>query len=181
MKVTFCGHKEMSEREAVEQWLNAACSDLISQGADEFYLGGYGGFDHLCAAVLRQLKKDHPHIRLILVLPYLNSSMPTDGYDETIYPSLESIPKRFAILRRNEWMIRESDTVVAYVTHSWGGAAKTLEYACRRKKQIILYCNISAILRMGTTSITELLTRLAIRRIRKRTSARHRKKTANRT
>jgi len=62
-----------------------------------------------------------------------------DGYDETIYPPLESIPRKFAILRRNEWMVQESDIVVAYVNHGWGGAAKTLQYARRKKKRIILY------------------------------------------
>ena len=112
---------------------------MIKNGTDEFYLGGYGGFDHLCAAVLRDLKKSYPQIRLILVLPYLNSSMITDGYDETLYPPLESVPKRFAISRRNEWMVRECDTVVAYVTHGWGGAAKTLEYAQRKKKAVLQY------------------------------------------
>ena len=139
MKVTFCGHKEVADRDAVERWLYATCTELIENGTDEFYLGGYGGFDHLCAAVLRDLKKSHPQIRLILILPYLNSSMITDGYDETLYPPLESVPKRFAISRRNEWMVRECDTVVAYVTHGWGGAAKTLEYARRKKKAVLQY------------------------------------------
>lgn len=73
------------------------------------------------------------------MLPYLNSSMPTEEYDETVYPPLESVPKRFAISRRNEWMVQECDTIVAYVTHGWGGAAKTLEYARRKKKRIISY------------------------------------------
>ena len=139
MKITFCGHKDVADREAVERWLYSVCSELIIQGADEFYLGGYGGFDHMCAAVLRELKTANSHIRLILVLPYLNSSILTDGYDETVYPPLESVPRRFAISRRNEWMVMESDAVVAYVTHGWGGAAKTLEYARRKKKQILLF------------------------------------------
>lgn len=108
-------------------------------GADEFYLGGYGEFDILSALVLRELKQKHGHIRIILVLPYLNSSIMTRGYDETIYPPLESVPKRFAILRRNEWMVRESDVVIAYVNHGWGGAAKTLQYARRKRKTIIMY------------------------------------------
>lgn len=139
MKITFCGHKDIHDRDAVERWLYDVCRDLILQGAEEFYLGGYGGFDHLSAAVLRELKKTHLQIRLILVLPYLNSSMPTEGYYETVYPPLESVPKRFAISRRNEWMVQECDTIVAYVTHRWGGAAKTLEYAQRKKKRIISY------------------------------------------
>ena len=144
MKITFCGHKDVADREAVERWLYSVCSELIIQGADEFYLGGYGGFDHMCAAVLRELKRANPHIRLILVLPYLNSSILTDGYDETVYPPLESVPRRFAISRRNEWMVMESDVVVAYVTHGWGGAAKTLEYARRKKKQILLFGEVDA-------------------------------------
>ena len=139
MKVTFCGHKEVADREAVERWLYEACTEMIENGTDEFFLGGYGGFDYLCAAVLRNLKKSYPQIRLILILPYLNSSMITDGYDETLYPPLESVPKRFAISRRNEWMIWESDVVVAYVTHGWGGAAKTLEYARRKNKAVLQY------------------------------------------
>ena len=139
MKITFCGHKDIHDRDAVERWLYDVCRDLILQGAEEFYLGGFGGFDLLSAAVLRELKKTHLQIRLILVLPYLNSSMPTEGYDETVYPPLESVPKRFAISRRNEWMVQECDTIVAYVTHRWGGAAKTLEYAQRKKKRIISY------------------------------------------
>ena len=139
MKITFCGHKDVHDRDAVERWLQDVCRELIQQGAVEFHLGGYGGFDHLSAVVLRELKKAHPQIRLMLVLPYLNSSMLTEGYDETVYPPLESVPKRFAISRRNEWMVQECDAVVAYVTHGWGGAAKTLEYTRRKKKRIILY------------------------------------------
>lgn len=139
MNVTFCGHKEVLDQTIVRQWLLSTCQALILQGADVFYLGGYGMFDSLCASVLRELKPEYDYIRLILVLPYLNSNLITDGYDETIYPPLESVPKKFAILRRNEWMVQESDIVVAYVNHGWGGAAKTLQYARRKRKRIILY------------------------------------------
>ena len=139
MKITFCGHKEVSDQDAVKAWLQTVCADLISEGANEFYLGGYGDFDHMCASVLRELKKEHNQIRLILILPYLNSNILTDGYDETLYPPLENVPLRFAISRRNEWMVQESDAVVAYVTHGWGGASKTLEYAYRKKKRILQY------------------------------------------
>lgn len=139
MKVTFCGHKELTDRTTARQWLQSVCRELVLQGADEFYLGGYGAFDSLCASVLRELKSENDYLQLILVLPYLNSNIITDGYDETIYPPLESVPKKFAILRRNEWMVQESDIVVAYVNHGWGGAAKTLQYARRKRKRIILY------------------------------------------
>lgn len=139
VKITFCGHKEVYDAEAVEKWLQQVCSDLINQGADEFLCGGYGRFDYMCVSVLRKLKQQHPNIRLVLVLPYLNSTILTDRYDETVYPPLESVPKRFAISKRNEWMVLESDVIVAYVIRDFGGAAKTLQYAKRKKKRIISY------------------------------------------
>ena len=139
MRITFCGHSSVADQDAVAAWLRSVCISLIAEGADEFYLGGYGDFDHLSARILKMLRKDYPAIRLILILPYLNSNMVTDGYDETIYPPLESVPRRFAIPRRNQWMVEESDVVVAYVTRGWGGAAKTLAHARRKSKRIIGY------------------------------------------
>ena len=139
MRVTFCGHKDVDNRDLVKRWVTSVCRELIMQGADEFFLGGYGGFDLLCASVLCELKETHPQIRLVLVLPYLQNRICVEGYDETVYPPLESVPKRFAISKRNEWMVQQSDILVAYVIHSWGGASKTLEYARRKKKRIISY------------------------------------------
>ena len=139
MRVTFCGHAEIADYDTIRQWVSDVADDLIAAGADSFYLGGYGAFDSLCASVLRQKKRQAPQLEIVLVLPYLDSNMMTEGYDRTVYPPLETVPKRFAILKRNEWMADSADTVVAYVTHGWGGAAKTLAYAKRRKKKIILY------------------------------------------
>ena len=89
--------------------------------------------------MLRGLKGRYRHIRLVLVLPYLDSALSREGYDETVYPPLESVPRRYAVLRRNEWMVQRSDVIVAYVLHSWGGAAKTLDYARKKKKIILQY------------------------------------------
>ena len=96
----------------MREWLNNVCIQLIDDGASEFFLGGYGAFDRLCADVLRGLKGRFRHIRLVLVLPYLDSALSREGYDETVYPPLES---------------------------SWGGAAKTLDYARKKKKIILQY------------------------------------------
>ena len=109
--VTFCGHSEVPDREQVCGWLTDVCERLIEGGATEFYLGGYGAFDRLCAAVLQERRRRYAHIRLILVLPYLNGALSAEGYDETVYPPLESVPRRYAILRRNEWMIQRCDVL----------------------------------------------------------------------
>ena len=138
MTVTFCGHAEIAQSDNVRGWLISTIEPLIADGADTFYLGGYGAFDSLAAAVLRELKKTYPHIQIILVLAYLNRNTDTSGYDSTLYPELEEVPLRFAISKRNERMVDMADVVVAYVTHGWGGAAKTLEYAKRKRK--VIHC-----------------------------------------
>ena len=140
--VTFCGHADFYGAEDVKAWLKETVEGLIRRGADDFLLGGYGGFDQCAASVVWELKKRYPAIRSTLVLPYLDRKVDATKYDATLYPSLEKVPRRFAISKRNEYMVHEADVVVAYVTHDWGGAATTLAYAKRKKKEIINYGNI---------------------------------------
>ncbi len=139
MIVTFCGHRKVHAPQEVAIWLNQVCEQLMIGGATTFYLGGYGAFDLLALKVLRQLKEAYPAIRLILILPYLNSRKHAEGYDDTLYPPLEQVPQRYAIIRRNEWCVRQADAVVAYVMCDWGGAAGMLRYARRKKKRLLLY------------------------------------------
>lgn len=139
MIVTFCGHSELPHNEAVRIWLEDVVASLISEGAREIYLGGYGAFDRLAASVLREKKKTREDLKLVMVLPYLNDRVDTFGYDYIVYPPLEAVPSRFAISKRNEWMVQKAAVVVAYVTRGWGSAAKALDYARRIRKRVILF------------------------------------------
>lgn len=135
----FCGHAQVENRDAVEAWLAQVCRGLILEGVDTFYFGGYGGFDRLAAQTVIRLRRDFERVRSVLILPYLNTPVDTSLYDVTLYPPLETVPPRFAIARRNEWMVGQADVVVAYVTHPWGGAAKMLQCARRKQKRLMLY------------------------------------------
>ena len=137
MIVTFCGHREVREPEKVRKWLYETVEGLILEGADCFYLGGYGQFDSMAAGVVRGLKMKYQQIRCILVLPYLDKKYDASGYDESLYPPLENVPKRYAISKRNEYMVDHADVIVAYVVYSFGGARQTLEYAKRKQKRVI--------------------------------------------
>lgn len=44
---------------------------------------------------------------------------------------------KFAINYRNEYMLEKADTVIAYITHDWGGAAKFTAQAKKKGKHII--------------------------------------------
>ena len=139
MNVTFCGHSQLEEPEKIKVWLKKIIEDLIKQGAKTFYLGGYGQFDVMAASVLYKMKKKHCNIEIILVLAYPDKKYDASIYDSSIYPPLENIPRRYAILKRNEYMIDISDIVISYVKYNYGGAYTTLKYARRKNKQIILY------------------------------------------
>jgi len=50
---------------------------------------------------------------------------------------IETVHPRFAISWRNKWMINQSDYVVTYITHSWGGASQFAQKAEKCLKKII--------------------------------------------
>lgn len=137
MTVTFCGHSNTPYSDEIKQWLYQVVKELIEQGAEKFYLGGYGNFDSMAASVVWSLKKKYSHIQSILVVPYLDKKIDTFNYDDKIYPPLENVPRKYAIEHRNRWMVDNSDVIVVYVRHSWGGAAQMLKRAKRKELTII--------------------------------------------
>lgn len=142
---TFCGHSELLASAEIEQKLNSEIERLIvTEGVSEFWTGGMGGFDRLAAAVVSGMKKRHSHVRLCLIKAYLNSREDEFDkllYDETIYPPIEHVHPKGAIIARNRWMVERSDYMIAYIDHSWGGAYKSYAYAKRRGLSIINLCD----------------------------------------
>lgn len=142
MIITFCGHSQVIFTDEEKSVLRNILVDEINKNPTcKFYLGGYGDFDGFCLRTLKDLKADFPEIELIFITTYLDKNSKLEfakyHYDDIIFHPLESVPRKFTILKRNEWMVREAYLVIAYVMCSWGGAAKTLEYAMRKKKTII--------------------------------------------
>ncbi len=137
--VTFCGHSDLCgiDITALKQKLYNEIKYLVVQGAREFLLGGYGDFDFLCAQTVKELKTEYMDILSVIVLPYLDKEYDKKLYDCSEYPNIENVPLKFAILKRNQYMVQKSDAVIAYVCHSWGGAAKMLAFANKKGKVII--------------------------------------------
>lgn len=137
---TFFGHRDCPA--SVEPKLRAVLVELIEHyGVDSFYVGRQGAFDAMVRTVLRQLEREYPHIRWAVVLERLPSERGAAGSEEmrgTVFPEgLENAPPRWAISRRNRWMLERADYVVAYVTRSWGGAAQFRDRALRQGKTVI--------------------------------------------
>lgn len=135
MVCTFFGHRDTAdlEKDKIKQ---AIIKEIEDNNTDTFYVGSHGNFDRMVFSVLKDLKKIYSEISINVVLSY----QPKDNGEDlsyTVFPEgIENVPKRFAINFRNKWMIERSDTVIAYVCHSFGGAAKFVDMARKKGKRI---------------------------------------------
>ena len=140
MICTFFGHRDASIK--IESTLKSFLEEIIQkEKADIFYIGSQGDFDFMAKRLLIQLKNKYPHIKIIIALAYMPKM--TDETNireciETIYPDgLEYTPRRYAIDRRNRWLVEHSDLVITYVTRNFGGAAKFKALAISKGKRVI--------------------------------------------
>ena len=106
----------------------------------------YGLDEDVLRLALREFEKVYPNISVSVVLAYLptQKNAPYQGYD--IFPEgMESGPRRFAIERRNNWMIRQAKGgyCLCYITHTWGSACK---FAKRAKSQGVRVINLGTLL-----------------------------------
>ena len=133
---TFVGHREAPL--SLYPYLVEEVWRLSKNGVSEFWVGGYGAFDQMAERAVREAKIKMPQITLSLILAYLpvgEQKSELQKYDNMIYPEgLERVPRRYAIDRRNNWIVHNADFLLAYVTHSWGGAATTLSKAQSRER-----------------------------------------------
>ena len=135
---TFFGHRDCQDE--IKPKLRAVLADLIeNHNVDMFYVGHQGQFDAIVHRVLKELKAEYPTVNYAVVLAYMPSEKTEyDDYSDTMLPEgIESVHPRYAISWRNNWMLQQSNYVVAYVTHPWGGAYKYAEKAKRQGKCMI--------------------------------------------
>lgn len=143
MTCTFFGHRNITYD--IESVLYSVLVDLIEkENVNLFYVGNNGDFDTLVQNKLKKLKTFYPHIKCFIVIPYIPSKHnKTEVSLDSIYPDgLENTPPKFAIYKRNRWMIDKSDFVVTYVKYTTGGAVKFKEFAEKEGKKIINIANI---------------------------------------
>lgn len=137
MVVAFFGHADAPTD--IYPKLERKVMELSEQNDNiTFLVGTNGSFDSMARQALKLALKKYPHINCNVVLAYY---VPTDKERieqyglPTIFP--EDAPPRYAIDRRNNYMVKECDTVICYITHDWGGAWKFVHKAEKQRKIII--------------------------------------------
>ena len=142
MIITFCGHAEFYSAKSLETVLINILESNIGKQSAIFYLGGYGHFDEFARKTCKAFKNSHSKATSYFVTPYLDEKYLKNKdidiyYDGVLLPDIEKVPKRFRIIERNKWMVRNADLVIAYVKYDWGGASQMLNYAKKLNKKII--------------------------------------------
>ena len=142
----FIGHREASD-DLLPVLTETVDYHIKEHGVNVFIVGGYGGFDLLVSKVLVTAKKAHPEIRLLQLIPYHPAEHSIEipkGFDSTYYPpGMEKVPRKFAIVRANRYVVDQVDYLIAYVWHPASNALELLEYANRRAgKGLIFVTNL---------------------------------------
>lgn len=140
MKIAFCGHSGFIQNSCDERKALEILESKVKNEPCEFFLGEYGGFDSFAYSCANKFKSTHQNAKLIFITPYIHSNKlnkyESNRFDLIIYPELESIPPKYAILHRNKWIVEQVDIIIAYITHDYGGAYKMYQLAKAKKKEI---------------------------------------------
>lgn len=134
---TFFGHRDCPH--TLKPLLQQVLIYLIEQHTvTVFYVGRQGAFDAIACTVLQELTLKYPSISYAIVLEKPPGIAEHFNGIHTILPEcVETAPPRYAISRRNDWMLRQADYVITYITHTWGGAAHFAQKARRQNKTVI--------------------------------------------
>ncbi len=137
MVCTFFGHADTPC--FVENSLRKSLIDcIVNKNIKTFYVGNQGNFDAMVQKQLKLLKQDYD-IQYFVVLAYRPcKKYDYEDYSDTIYPEeLACVHPRYAIAKRNEWMLKKADCIITYVRFSVGGAAKYKALAEKKQKIVI--------------------------------------------
>ncbi len=152
LNVCFSGHRPNKLPDAgdlSQPAMNAVYHDLlimidnaVTEGKSNFIHGMMSGFDIIAAEAVLEIKKKHPHIRLISVLPFIeNFFMTKEWYGDWARRATEVYKEsdcRVCLAKsyypqvyydRNKWMIEHSSLLICYQSSGKGGTAYTVNSA----------------------------------------------------
>lgn len=138
MICAFFRHKDSPEN--VKPMIEAAIRQIMKRYPDTtFYVGHNGNFDRMVLSVLKKLSAEIPALSYAIIFAYLPTSKLAECYNglTTVYPEgIECVPKRYAISYRNNWIVKQADMIICYITHDFGGAAQFVKKAENKGKTV---------------------------------------------
>lgn len=151
--ISFTGHREFSHSpDIIEQLVEDIVLTYIERGYDTFLCGMAVGFDLLAGKVVLKLKEQFNDIKLVLCIPCDNQDNRYSFNDKKLYRFLlqkaddaRYVSREYSVgcmLKRDRFMVDNSNLVIAYQVSYTGGTAYTTSYArqcCKKVVNIVNY------------------------------------------
>lgn len=135
MICTFIGARDTPF--TLREHIKKAVVNLIFKGVYEFCVGNNGNFDHMVQSVLFELRSEY-NIKFDIVLSYIDEVALIGNQAFTIYPEeLANVPKRFAISKRNDYLLKKSNIVICYVNNTYSNSYKFTQKALKKGYTVI--------------------------------------------
>lgn len=152
----FTGHRpnklngyEPSQNKELLWTIHECVINLIEkENIDTFINGVALGVDQWSAKIVLKLKEKYPHIKLISAVPCKNQHKKwkaasrkewqyiIDNSDQVIYVTEEEYNSK-CMQERNEWMVLNSEIVIAVWNGTSGGTGNCVKFAQQKNKRII--------------------------------------------
>ncbi len=112
---------------------------LIESGIDTFLIGMAIGFDTTCFKILTKLKESYSQIKLVACVPCKTQpNRYSESQKKEYYEMLKQADGVIILSedynvrcmqKRNEFMVDNSNILIAYLKRDYGGTANTVKYA----------------------------------------------------
>ena len=136
MICTFFGHKNAPA--SVKEILKDEILRLVDKGGVEFYVGNNGNFDYYVQEILLDISQKRSDVKFSVVISHLNESVMSKMDAFSLFPEgLEKALPRFAINKRNEWLIKKSDVAIVYVKNTFTNSYKLMIKAAKKGIKVI--------------------------------------------
>lgn len=122
--------------------LRQSLESLIGRGYVDFLSGGALGFDLMAAEMVLSLREKYPWVRLVMVLPFDDQARRWSEAQQRRWRSaIENCDRvvhishaydRGVFYRRNHYLVRHADLLLAAYDGQPGGTADTIAYAAQQ-------------------------------------------------
>ena len=139
----FFGHRDVVLSSYDKSVLEKVCRKLIyEEEVYEFWFTNNGECDFYARQVLVEMRENNfPEIDVCILPAYSLSDglfdVLSDKYQLLFPGELYHVPWKAAIVKRNEYMVKNADIILCYITRHYGGAYKAVKLAEKLKKKVI--------------------------------------------
>jgi hypothetical protein len=132
MTCTFFGHRD-TPYIVFEQLKTSIINMIEKNNVERFYVGNNGNFDIMAQKALEEISIKRNDFDYLIVLSRINEIARGGNQNKTIFPEeLAEVLPKFAIVKRNNWLICNSSYVIAYSKYPSSNANKLIKKSMKK-------------------------------------------------